>query len=204
MSDKISHPLLARIYTRMREINLGRADFNRAMSQGGQGTFLNDLERGKARSPGIEKVALAAKTLKTTIGWLATGEDSTPRTLSISGVMKGNEMWEVLSRKETKTADLSFLDHNLAVVAIESDDMQPTYRRGDILAGTRALGRNMDNLIGCDCIVETAAGERYIKILHRGSVRGAYTLRSLDPRIQDEENVRLAWAAPIQMILRDL
>lgn len=79
------------------------------------------------------------------------------------------------------------------------------YQRGDVVAGPRSLGANLDNVIGRDCIIETVDGKRYFKILQRGSGRGLFTLASFDPRHPEWNvpNVKIKWAAPIKLIVRN-
>ncbi len=45
-------------------------------------------------------------------------------------------------------------------------------------------------------------GRKEIKILMRGEVPGLYTLRSHDPKNDDVRNIKLRWAAPIQLVLK--
>lgn len=78
------------------------------------------------------------------------------------------------------------------------------YRRGDVVCGERSFGSNIDNLVGSDCIVETADGQKLFKVLARGSVHGRYTLKSFDPKKEDIPDVKIKWAAPIQMIFRGM
>lgn len=75
---------------------------------------------------------------------------------------------------------------------------------GDVVCGERSFGSNIDNLVGSDCIIETADGQRLFKVLAKGSVRGRYTLKSFDPKNDDISDVKVKWAAPVQMIIRGL
>lgn len=42
-----------------------------------------------------------------------------------------------------------------------------------------------------------------MKFLARGKKAGTFNLRSSDPSVKDIEDVKLAWAAPIEMIIRN-
>lgn len=201
---------LPRMIELMRARGLQKADINRQMTKSGKGTFMANLEDrvtkdGKERpasSPSIDSFAKLAKILGVSIGGLYYGEASTPATLSIGGVIKGGEMWQALSKKENKEVPLSFFDYDLAVIQVDTTELYPAYRMGDVLAGTKSIGRNLDNLIGKDCIIETVAGERYIKYLARGGLTGTFSLKSFNPAVDDVENVKIAWAAPIQLVVR--
>lgn len=182
-------------------LGLSKADLDRAMSNGGKGTGFTDMLR-KETSPSVDNFAKLARILGISLNELYYGEGSTPATLSIEGVVKGGEMWQALTKKEKKDVPLSFFDKDLAVVQVDTNEMQPVYRSGDVLAGTKAIGKNLDNLIGRDCIVETTTGEKYIKFLSRGQSANTFTLRSFNPAVDDVANVKVAWAAPIQMIIR--
>ena len=70
------------------------------------------------------------------------------------------------------------------------------------MSGAPSFGRHIDNLVGTECIVETYDGERLFKVLAKGNARGRYTLKSFDPSQDDMDDVRIKWAAPVQMILR--
>lgn len=63
-------------------------------------------------------------------------------------------------------------------------------------------GKNISNLVGQDCVVQTTTGERHFKILKRGSRAGTYNLRSYHLPSEEIENVALEWAAPVVWIKR--
>lgn len=87
-------------------------------------------------------------------------------------------------------------------VRVRGDSMRPVYRNGDVIIGSRMLGADLAGVIGADCIVKTAAGEGYVKTVHRGSKRGMFRLRSYNPAYQDIEDVAIEWAAPITHVIR--
>lgn len=80
--------------------------------------------------------------------------------------------------------------------------MSPVYRSGDMLICSRQTTKHLDNLINLDCVVMTADGDGYIKILKRGTRRGCVTLKSYNPHFDDIENVQLLWVAPILWVRR--
>lgn len=193
---------MKRVLARVKQLGLQDADVNRSMSDGGKGTFMTDLRKGRVKSPRIDNFAKLARILRWSVGELHDGEGSAPATLFIEGVLKGKEMWSPTAKTQKREVELSFFDRDLAVLEIGTNELSPAYRMGDVVAGTKTVGRHLDNLIGRDCIIETTDGERLLKYLHRGGSPGTWLLRSFDPATSDVDNVRIAWAAPIQMIIR--
>lgn len=185
----------------MKELGLKATDLDKVGSR--SGTLITDAER-KGASPSIDNFAKLARKLEMSVGELFDGGKAIPEKLRIAGYVRGSEMWHAVAKKEVKEVGLSFFDKDLVILQIETNEMQPSYRMGDVVAGPRMLGRNLDNLIGKEVICETAEGEKYLKRLARGTRGvGTFTLRSLIHGVGDVENVRLDWAAPVSMILRD-
>ncbi|WP_068459870.1 hypothetical protein [Hyphomicrobium sulfonivorans] len=177
------------------------ADMNRLLGDGGKGTMYTNIMAGT--QPKIENFAKLASVLGTSVGYLYSGKEPGSIELPILGVVENKEMWEALSDKKQCSRLIPLFDSDLVSVQVSTNEMQPTYRSGDLLVGRRSAGSNLDNLIGRDCIIETVKGERFVKFLARGSVAGLYSLRSFDPSVPDVDNASIAWAAPVQMVVRD-
>lgn len=190
---------IERAQARMRALGLTVSDLDKVGSR--TGTLMTDAVR-KGTKPNIENFARLAKLLQMSVGELYDGAGPTPEVLAIDGSIRGHEMWLSTPKNHPKDVRLSFFDKDLVVLEVDTHELQPSYRHGDIIAGQRALGRNLDNLIGCDCICETAEGDKFVKRLARGTKAGTFTLRSLNPAVPDIESVRIAWAAPIELVLR--
>lgn len=189
-----------RMRERIEELGL---DMQTISLRAGRGkTYVFDmLEDGS--SPTIEKLLSVCHE----IGWTLYDlfGDGTPDGLKLvlQHRIQANEMWADNGANKPKELPLAFLAQDLVTLEIETNDYRSSgYRRGDVVSGARSFGRHIDNLVGCDCIIETADGEKKFKILAKGSVRGRYTLRSFDPSNDDEKDVKINWAAPVQMILR--
>lgn len=133
-------------------LGLKKADINRAV--GPRSTIMTEIIK-EGRAPSIENFAKIARRLNYTVGELYDGERSVPETLPLNGCVRGREMWQVLAKHEQKEVPLSFFDKDLVAIQIDTSEMQPSYRMGDVLVGTKMLGRHLDNLIGRDCICET-------------------------------------------------
>jgi len=57
-------------------------------------------------------------------------------------------------------------------------------------------------MIDLDCVIRTADGQHYVKILKRGSRPGRFHLKSYNPAEDDIEDVALSWVAPVAWIKR--
>lgn len=156
----------------------------------------------KGSKPTIEAFLALAEAAGVSPEWLLTGESASTVRLPIIGVSSAFEAWTptVDGKRSPFEADL----HGYDMVAIEvrGDAMAPVYRDQDILICQRRAGKFLQNLVGLDCVVETAKGERFVKILQKGSRPNVYSLRSYNAAVKDVENVALAWAAPVIWIRR--
>jgi len=142
------------------------------------------------------KIAAAAGVSAT---WLLTGEEDSPLQIPVLGKVNG-EAW---SPVQGMTVEPTLRDFDLVSFMVEGDAMAAGgYRNGDLLICQRTLGKNASNLVGQDCVVETADGERFLKILQRGPRPNVYNLRSYNPAVKDIEGVAIAWAAPVHWIKR--
>lgn len=167
--------------------------------------FLSNLWAGKSKQPGVENLVAVCRE----VGWKIYNlfDDGAPEglRLTVQHRILSNEMWADREGEPPKDVPLAFLNHDVISLEIETDEYQARgYRRGDVVACAKLVQRYYDNLTGLECIVETDRGERLFKILARGSVRGRYTLRSLDPAEEPLEDVKIRWAAPVKMILRGM
>lgn len=165
-------------------------------------TFVRDLLAGS--SPSVDKLAKVVGVLGVTVGYILDGEAPTFQRVRVIGHVDVPENWAPFEDAPADGADVEFRIDGGEAIALEvrGDSMLPAYRDRDVLIGAKSIGRNVDNLIGLDCIVMTEDGRRYVKVLQRGMVRGTFSLRSLTPGKPDVENVKLVWAAPIAWIRR--
>jgi hypothetical protein len=111
-------------------------------------------------------------------------------------------MWTPLSDRNARSIPLNLFSSDMVSVEIGSDDWLPTFRRGDVVTGTKHTGPTWHNLVGVDVIAETECGQRILGVLAPGRDPNTYDLRGFDPRHSGARDVRLAWAAPIRMIIR--
>lgn len=84
---------------------------------------------------------------------------------------------------------------------ITDDGMEPQFKEGDCVAGKKRTGEQIKELVGMNCIVETAQGEVLLRNLRSGKEPGMYTLTCVNPHTGVSEpiiyNISLAHAAPV-------
>lgn len=194
-----------KIRLKARIAELGMTDKQVCEEAGVSPAFLSNLWAGKTKQPGVENLYAVCRV----VGWKIYNlfDDGIPERvkLAVQHRILSNEMWTDQGGREPKELQLSFLNQELVVLEVETNDYRSSgYRRGDVVAGVRSVGQYIDNHIGAECIVQTETGQKLFKVLAKGSVRGRYTLKSFDPAEDDLQDVKIKWAAPIQMILRGM
>lgn len=189
-----------RLEQRMADLGLKAAEVVRRA--GVNATFLTDvLKRGQ--NPSIENLAKVAHAVGLTLGELYEGEGSPTPEIEIIGMALG-EAWRPTATDTRKVLSLDILARDLVWLQVEGDALLPHYRDGDVIGGPSMKPASLHNYIGQDVIAQTGDGERFVRVLQRGQVRGRFNLRSFNSRAEDIENVGLAFAAPIQLVLRNL
>lgn len=177
-----------------------RAEIQRAADV--NSTALRDI-LDREQTPSVDQLSRIAKALNTTLSALYDGEHSVSLTLNINGVTSGdNGVWAEISRQKTRVIPLDLLDKEHVCIEVRGDDLHPEYRQGDIITGPKVKGPHLDNYIGFECIVQATDGAHFIGVLQRGSGLGKFNVRPFNLRRPEIRDVKIAWAAPIQMILR--
>lgn len=87
----------------------------------------------------------------------------------------------------------------LVALVVRGSSMLPKYNDGDIIYIKRDHSSVLFEDIGDDCAVRLASGETYIKQLMNGSVKGRFTLLSLNA--PPMENVEVEWATRVLFIM---
>lgn len=165
---------------------------------------LYKIVQGKVDNPRGNMLADIAKVLDTTELELRYGEKEGAPRVPIIGHAGASETWTSLESDAAAPAivDLSLEGDEAVAVEVAGDSMLPAYRKGDVLIGSRLRGTELRKAIGSDCIVETVHGDRYVKVLMKGSAAGRFRLRSYNPVHGDIEDVMLEWAAPVEIVKR--
>lgn len=141
-----------------------------------------------------------AEALSLSLAELYEGDESLYQRIPMLGYLTADEQWKPFADKQDEVEMRA--DGHAIGLEVRGNALAPSYRNGDLIIGIRRTGGRYDNFIGLDCIVETEEGERYLKFLARGSMRGRFNLRSYDPAEKDIENVQLQWVAPVAWIRR--
>lgn len=163
-------------------------------------TVQSILTRGTA--PSVENFLAICQALGVTPAQLLDADEPSKLTIPVVGIVSAGEGWSPMDDDAGQVVDFELGAHDSIAVEVRGDSMAPVYRNGDVLICHRRYGPHADNLIGLDCIVRTASGENYVKILKRGSRPGRFNLKSYNPVVDDVEDVALAWAAPVAWIKR--
>lgn len=104
---------------------------------------------------------------------------------------------------EVSHIKLEIGDQEQVSVRVKGDRLLPFHHDGDILIGTRLYGADIAQALRKECIIMSKGRRGYVRFLHPSSEPGRYTLRSLNPAIDDQEAVEIEWAAPIKVIVRN-
>lgn len=83
-------------------------------------------------------------------------------------------------------------------VEVDGDSMFPAYEDGAILYYSDQLPP--EAMINRRCIVALADGRMYVKVLRQGSMKGLWTLQSLNPLYPDMKDEDVDWAAKIDWV----
>lgn len=153
--------------------------------------------------PRLDTMVAIANAFGITLTELVEGQTKHGRRVPIIGYVSAGDGWVSFDGDDAVDEIEIVLPAGSAVaLEVRGDSMVPVYRDGDVLIGTKRPTRNVHNLLGTDCILETITGERYVKFLMKGTSQGRFNLRSYNVLHEDKENVSVAWAAPISMVVR--
>ncbi|MBM3887410.1 helix-turn-helix transcriptional regulator [Candidatus Dependentiae bacterium] len=153
---------------------------------------------------GAEKVVAKIKKegVHCTVEWLMEGEGPEPSVNPIPQ-MPENELLN-LSEEVAIAYELAFFkakNLNAVDLAVEDDGMAPKYSVGDVVAGKKKMGKDIQLAVGRDCIVETTEGERLLRNVRKGKHPQTYTLICSNASIKNKDfvmpDVKLIYAAPV-------
>lgn len=164
-------------------------------------TYVREILK-RDQAPTVRGLTALANELNCPVSFLI-GEDKPFKpTIPIIGKASAGEGWTPYDTLDDQL-DIDFSDKSLISIVVEGDSMHPIYRDGDYLICDRVDGANIHNIVGRDCIIYTADGDAYVKILNKGSSPTTYNLRSYNPTYPDIEDVKIKWAAPVVWIKRN-
>lgn len=159
------------------------------------------LERHAA--PRVSSLEAIAQVLGMSLSELYDGAENAAQTLRIVGSISAGDTWDHDTDEEAHVG-FRIEGGELIAIKVQGASLLPVYRAGDVLIGAKRTGANVDNLIGLECIVETDTGQRVVRFLTRGQMRGRYTLRSANPANPDIPDAKVVWAAAIEWVRRGL
>lgn len=173
---------------------------------------LQAWEEGKAGGltiKGAKRViaALRAEGVYCTLDWLIHGIGKAPYLAERHFIGKEPEpIYQAIMSSEASIIAqelLAFRQLNTDVIdmVVQDDGMAPFYLIGDTVAGKRFHQKNIDKLIGKDCIVETQEGEILFRRLRKGNTDHRYMLQCINIETNVSEptryNIALISAAPV-------
>lgn len=193
--------VLSRLLERMTRLGHDKKSLSKAA--GKNDTYVQNIISGKSKDPGVDAIRSLCKVLGMTTAELLDGKAAPPLKVPIIGEITYADRWKQYRLREhtPQTLDLWTNADDIIAVRVHETSVSSRYQRGDVVLGRRNIGAHADNYIGQHCIIKTVDDQTYIKVLTRGSIDGHYTLRSSDPTVEDLQDVRLAWVAPIVAVL---
>lgn len=153
---------------------------------------------------GAEKVLekITRKGVHCSLAWLMEGEGPEPSVNPISPMQfdsTPNLPEELIIDYEL--ACFKAKNSHAVSLIIDDEGMAPQYHGGDIVAGKKRVGEQIETTIGYDCIVETENGDYLLRNIRKGKDPYTYTLVCNNPAIQKKAsvlpNVKLIFAAPV-------
>lgn len=155
---------------------------------------------------GAEKVIARVKkeSVHCTVEWLMEGAGAEPSVNPIASMPK--EELLNLSEDIIMAYELEFFktkNPNSADLIVNDTGMLPQYHIGDIVAGKKRIGKEIELTIGSDCIIETSYGEKLLRNVRAGNHKNkaCYTLVCTNPAITTKpsviSDVELIYSAPV-------
>ena len=138
-----------------------------------------------------------------TIDEIFTGAERAIQRIMVDGVAGAGDMWTEETKASRRRIPLEISSESVALT-IATAELEPRYQTGDIVYGTKTAGGNLHNFLGRDCIILTADGDKLVKYLTKGSRSNVFTLKSVKmvSPPDDMVDVKITWAAPIELIVR--
>ena len=154
-----------------------------------------------------EVAELFAPVLKTTAAWLLTGAgpDSVRKIPIVGYVGAGSEL--SFFDDYAQGAGLEEIDappgsaDNAVAVVVRGDSGYPLIRDGMTLVYWNRY-EDPSQLVGENCFVRLDDGRVLVKIIEPGTEPGRWTLASINAATPPIRNVKIEWAAPIEVMLR--
>jgi DNA-binding XRE family transcriptional regulator len=137
------------------------------------------------------------------VDWLMYGAGSEPSVNPLPAPSEGNHQVELNEDTAIAYELALFNAKNLNAVdmVVDDDGMLPQYKETDIVAGKKRTGKDIQSIIGRDCIVQTEDDEVLFRNVREGKDSELYTLVCNNPTAKKKNsivvNVKLIYAAPV-------
>lgn len=114
-----------------------------------------------------------------TVEWLLY-EDGPPPSVNVGQALEKH------AQEDEESSEVSYLESELALfkkhypaamhVCIPDDGMCPFYEAGDVVAGIKKTGKQIEDVLETNCIVQLANGQMLCRRLRKGKSEHTYTL----------------------------
>lgn len=192
---------------RLKEARLRRGLTQQALANafGITRAAVTQWELGKT-IPDADKLDALAQLLRVDIAWLLGGRGHGPAAeaafATLVGVAgAGDEIMPIAGDHSFERILAPPGMRDPVCVRVRGESMWPAFHDGDLLFYQRADGVPA-GVHHRDCVCEVVDGPMYIKEILRAA-DGLYNLKSRNPRYDQINDVRLAWAAPVRWIHRE-
>jgi len=164
------------------------------------------VKNGDRRGITTETLIALAPVLKTTGAWLLEGMGGPEPGNLIKVVGRIGAGAEIIPEFEQIPAEGLFeitvpfsIPEDSIAFEVEGESMWPRYDSGDVII-CRRHSEEAERVVGREAAVRTRDGRRYLKRVRRGAAAGTYDLESHNAA--PIRGVQIAWAAPIQAVVR--
>ncbi|OIQ38105.1 MAG: phage repressor protein [Roseobacter sp. MedPE-SWde] len=169
---------------------------------------LKNLAQGKSKSTNVDDAVRIAASFGISLEDFLEGRmfpSSEAPTIAIAGKVGAGAQVPVFDAYEKGDGPQvecppGLSPHGIVAVEVEGDSMEPIYSDGDLLFYTRN-GHDAvpSDDIGHRCVCEDEDGMGWVKQIKPGDEPGLFHLISLNPGANNIWNVRLKWAARVQL-----
>lgn len=166
--------------------------------------YLSQIERlANDKRPDTDLLHRIAQELDVPTGWLIADEapvavvarvGAGARVAAIDDHMMGDGLYQV-------ACPFGLNPRNVVAVEVEGESMFPAYSPGDVLFFTRQAYGVPSEVIGTRAVCVDESGDGWVKLLKAGSEPGLFNLISLNPAADNQHDVRLKWAATVELPL---
>lgn len=185
-------------------------------------TTVNYWEQGysSVTERGAQKVcnAMREEGIECSVIWLMTGYGEQPKVIDSSKLSKLNyKNFESLSRTSINEKKSDYPMENIEIkeeldlfrknypehliYLVDNESMKPLYDPGDLVAGKKLTGKNMELAHGADCIVELEGKELMVRRVKIGHAMNSYNLYVINSDASLEfpplRNINVLSLAPI-------